>query len=390
MEETLALMNPWWEKKEFAVGIPREKYVSQLLQHLKGKEIVFLTGLRRVGKTTLLKQVIHTLLQTVSPNHILYLTLDFISFKGKTIHDLVQEFRKMHGFSQEEFIYLFLDEVAQTPSYEQELKNFYDLEKAKIFASSSSASILKSKSSYLVGRSLVIEVLPLDFREYLLFKGKSVGKAESYLLDKYFEEYLEVGGLPEYVLTGDVNLLKNTVEQILYKDIISLHNIKDKESVERLFLLLAERVGKPCTSAKLARVLGLSVDSIRRYMNYFKDTFLFYTMEKYAKSLNERTYAPKKIYIADTGIRTAFVGFRDKGALLENTVFLAIKDKHPRYFFEKGKEIDFIVERKQGKIAIEAKMRNASQEELAFFQQSPFPRKLLVQGWKDLEKLEQL
>ncbi len=389
--EALALMNPWWEGRTFDTGIEREKYLQQLQPLLQAKGIIFLTGLRRVGKTTLLKQLIKGLLETVNSPFILYLTLDFIAFKGKTIHDLVQEFRQMHGHKIDQPIYLFLDEVTYIPSYEQELKNFYDLEQVKIIASSSSASLLKSKNSFLVGRSRFFEIVPLDFEEYLQFKKIVVGKAERYLLPKYFDEYLQMGGLPEYVLTGDPQVIKGTVEQIIYKDIITLHDIKEKDSVERLFLLLCERVGKPLTYAKLARVLGLSVDSIRRYISYFRDTFLFYAIDKYAKSLNERTYSPKKMYIADTGIRTVFAGSRDKGALFENMVFLKIKDKNPHYFYERGKEIDFIIEWKKEKIALEVKYKEkVDADELTFFNESKFSKKILVQGVQDLTKLEEL
>ena len=391
MESTLYLMNPWWEKKPFETGITREKYLNQLCALLDKKSIVFLTGLRRVGKTTILKQLIKELLKKVEPNRILYLTMDFLTFKEKTIHELVEEFRKTHKHKQKTKIYIILDEVTSSPNFEQELKNFYDLENVKIYASSSSASLLKSKNSYLVGRSRIIEVLPLDFQEFLLFRGINVPKSEKYLLKKYFEEYFKVGGLPEYVLTNDISYVKNTIEQIIYKDIIAFHGIKDIASIEKLFQLLCERVGKRVTYAKLSRVLGISVDSVRRFVGYFKDTFLFYSIDKYAKSLNERMYAPKKVYIADNGIRNVFVGFKDKGSLMENLVFLKIKDKKPNYYYESGKEIDFIVVKNKTKIAIEVKYKEKlNDKELEFFEKAKFTKKLLIKEFKDLEKLDSI
>ncbi len=387
MEQSLYLMNPWWESKEFETGIERSKYLKELITNQDKKEIVFLTGLRRIGKTTILKQIIKHLIQKVDSKRILYLTLDFISFKGKTIHELVQEFRKIHEHKISEKIFLFLDEVTQISEFEKELKNLYDLENVKIYASSSSASLMKSKNSFLVGRSRIIEILPLDFEEFMAFKNIKTSKQDKHLIDKYFEDYLRIGGLPEYVLTEDISHIKNTVEQIMYKDIIALHDIKDKESVEKLFLLFCERVGKRLTYTKIARILSISVDTVRRYTDYFRDVFLFFTIEKHAKSLNERIIAPKKIYIADIGIRNVFVGFKDKGALFENLVFLKIKDKNPQYFYENEKEIDFIVD----KTAIEVKYKNQIEEkELDFFEKSDFKRKILIQGFEDLEKLDKL
>ena len=387
MEASLYLMNPWWENKEFNPGISREKYLKELVDGLNKKDIVFITGLRRVGKTMLLKQIIHELLKRVEPKKILYLTLDFITFKDKSIHELIEEFRKIHAHKIDDKLYLFLDEVTQIPYFEKELKNLYDLENVKIYASSSSASLLKSKNNYLVGRSKIVEILPLDFNEFLLFSGIKIAKSNGHLLDKEFEEYLMIGGMPEYVLTRDIGYIKNTVEQIIYKDIIAVHDIKDKDSVEKLFILLCERIGKRFTYSKLARVLSISVDSVRRYVGYFIDTFLFYSIERHAKSLNERIASPKKVYISDIGIRNVFVGFKDKGALFENLTFLKIKNRDPHYFFENEKEIDFIVD----KTAIEVKFKqNIDEEELEFFNNSKFKVKLLVKEFKDLEKLDTL
>ncbi|PIN80950.1 AAA family ATPase [Candidatus Woesearchaeota archaeon CG10_big_fil_rev_8_21_14_0_10_30_7] len=384
MEQTLNQMNPWWEKNNFETGIIRNKYLKNLLLHLEKKEIIFITGLRRIGKTTLLKQVINHLLNSVEANKILYVTLDFFLFKDKSLHQIIQEFRKLHMHKISEKIYLFLDEITQIKDFEKELKNLYDLENVKIYASSSSASLIKSKESYLVGRSRLIEVLPLDFEEFLLFNNLKVSKADSHLLKKYFEDYLKMGGLPEYVLTKDTSYIKNTIEQIIYKDVIALHHIKDKDSVEKLFILLCERAGKKFSYSKLARILGISVDTVRRFISYFKDVFLFYTIDKYAKSLNERTFSPKKIYIADIGIKNVFAGFKDKGSLFENLVFLKIKDKNPRYYFEHGKEIDFIV----NNTAIETKYKNVIEEkELKFFNKAKFKRKILISNFEELKNI---
>jgi uncharacterized protein len=385
MEAALALMNPWWEGKSFEIGKTRVKYLSQLHPLLETKQITFITGLRRVGKTTLMKQCIHQLLSCIPPNNIFYTTLDFISFQGKTIHDIIETFRTIHKHPINTKLYLFLDEITHIKSFEQELKNLYDLENVRIVASSSSASLMKSKKNFLVGRARIIEVLPLDFEEYLAFKEITINKSEQYLTKKYFEDYLRVGGMPEYVLHENIEYIKTIIEQIIYKDIIAMHNIKDHRTVEKLFLLLCERVGKRVTYAKLARLLGVSVDTVRRYIAYFKDTFLFYTIEKHARSLNERTYAPEKVYIADTGIRNAFLGFRDKGALFENLVFMQIRDSEPRYYYENGKEIDFVI----GKTAIEAKYKeNIDDEELQFFYESRFKKKILVTKYQDLKDLQ--
>lgn len=343
MEEIFYEFNPWWEEKYKLIGIKRDKYLSFLEQNLNNKDVILLTGLRRVGKSTLLKQLIFSLINdhNIDPKKICYLSLDSFSFKDKSISDLVREFRKIHNLKINEKIYLFFDEVAYKDSFKEELKNLYDLGNSKIFATSSSASKLIDKKALLTGRSRTLEVEPLDFQEFLLFKNYNPKKSEKYLLEKYFEEYMEYGGMPEYVLTRDPEYIINLTTDIIYKDIIAKYNLRDNDAIENLFKLLCERVGKPVSYNKLGNVLGISKNSVKSYIDYFKEAYLFYIIEKDSKSLNERITDNKKIYCADVGIKNVVTGFRDLGSIYENLVFLKIKGNNPRFVREDGIEIDF-------------------------------------------------
>ncbi|MFT4304944.1 MAG: ATP-binding protein, partial [Candidatus Woesearchaeota archaeon] len=317
--------------------------LSFLESNIKNKDIILLTGLRRVGKSTLLKQLIFSLINDykINPKYICYLSLDAFSFKEKSIFDLVREFRKINNLKISEKIYLFFDEVSYKDSFKEELKNLYDLGNIKIFATSSSASKLIDKKALLTGRSRLLEIEPLDFQEFLLFRNYNPKKSEKYLLEKYFQEYMEYGGMPEYVLTKDPEYIINLTKNIIYKDIIAKYNLRDNQAIEDLFRLLCERVGKPMSYNKLGKILDISKDSVKNYINYFKETYLFYIIEKDAKSLNERIIDNKKLYCADVGIKNVVTGFRDKGSIYENLVFLKIKKENPRFIKENGIEIDF-------------------------------------------------
>ncbi len=353
MTETLYRLNPWWISEFDPKLILREKYSNTLKISINKKEVVFLTGLRRVGKTSLLKCTIKQLLEKIDKRKILYVPLDSIALSEFNIHEIVEEYRKIHKINFEEKIYLFLDEVASKKDFERELKDFYDNENVKIFASSSSASLLKNKRGYLTGRVNIIEVLPLDFNEYLLFKNIKISKTNSKLYESYFIDYMQSGGMPEYVLTGDTEYLNQLLQTIIYKDIVVPNKITDEQVIRDLTKLLCERVGKSISYNKIAKILGISLDSVRRYVTYMEEVYLFYTVDRCGKT-NERITAPKKIYIGDIGFRNMLTGFRDLGAVYENLVFLNIKHEKPCYVYEDKTELDF----RFGKTIIEAKYRN--------------------------------
>jgi predicted AAA+ superfamily ATPase len=382
METILYKSNPWWEENFSFNGYERESYLSELQQVLPNRDIVFLTGLRRVGKSSLMKNFIAQLIQdhNVDPKEIFYISLDLYVLDAYSIGEIVNEYRKIHKLSSAQKIYLFLDEVTSKNAYQQELKNFYDLENMKIFASSSSASLLKDTNAYLTGRQRTIEVMPLSFEEYLQFKEIRIKKADAHLYESYFEEYMQDGGMPEYVLTGDVNYLQNLIENIISKDIIAHYNIRNGQVVKDFYKLLMERSGKLLTFNKIANILEISVDSAKRYFHYFEETYLIYSMTKHGK-LNEQLKSAKKVYASDVGLRNVVTGYRDKGAIFENLIYLKIKDRNPSYLYVDGIEIDFITE---DGLLIEAKYNsvlNVKQQKL--FDKFQTKEKRVVNGVGD-------
>jgi predicted AAA+ superfamily ATPase len=387
MEELFYRYNPWWEEK-FTLSeiINRPNEIEILEKYLEQKSIVFLTGLRRVGKTTLMKLLIKKMIyeHNIEPTHIFYISLDDYNLSRKTILEIVEEFRKVNTIAFKQKIYLFFDEVTYHKDYELQLKNLYDVQNVKILASSSSASILKSKKPFLTGRNNLIEILPLNFREYLDFKKIKIARSDSHLIDKYFEAYLNTGGIPEYVLKNDVEYLKELVDDIIKKDIASFYNVKSTQILQDFFLLLMERAGKNLSINKAANILSISPDSAKRYLQMFADSYLIYLLPRYGKT-NETLLSPKKIYAPDLGIRTLFTGFRDKGSLFENYVYLNIKNLEPSYIYTNTIELDFMT---KGKELIEVKYHSEmTEKQKEIFETIPAKKKHLIKNYSDLELL---
>ena len=377
IESELYKQNPWWEGKFKEDSIKRESYLKEIFSNIKSKEILFLTGLRRIGKTTILKQVINEMFKKINPADIFFLNLDSFNLLGFSIHQLIEEYRRIHKKSASDFFYLFLDEVTSKENFEQELKSIYDNENIKVICSSSIATLMRDKKAFLTGRIRTIEIMPLTFQEFLIFKKAKIKKADSSKLESYFEDYLKLGGIPYYVLTEDRIYLNELIESIIYKDIIAYHKISGERAIKELFILLCQRVGKPTSYNKLAEILKISVDSVKRYVGYFEKAYLFYVIDRYSKSANEKVTSPKKIYIGDVGIKNLITEFKDLGASYENLVFLKIKDKNPDYYSENYTEIDFITKDS----IIEAKYnRELDEKQLNVFNSIKSKKKIIASG----------
>lgn len=382
MDQLFFRFNPWWEEDISYKFVERKSYLLQMEQSMKRKDIVILTGLRRIGKTTLMKLFIERLIKShnIEPKRVFYISLDTYGLEHYSIMEIIDEYRKIHKLLFAEQIYLFLDEIAYKENFQQELKNLYDLSNVKIYASSSASSILKDKKAHLTGREKIIEILPLTFEEYLLFKEIKLSKANSHLLDSYFGDYMQAGGIPEYVLTGDIAYLVELLDDIIYKDIIAAHGIRDKKIIRDYFRLLMERAGKQVSLNKISKILGIGVDTARRYLSYFEDTYLIHPIERCGK-LNERLKSPKKIYAGDIGIKNIYTGFRDKGAVFENLVYLKIKSKKPCYIYKNKIEIDFLTE---DNVLIEAKYNSElTDKQKKLFESINADKKVLIKNVKD-------
>jgi len=387
IEDIYYQYNPWWENHpQFEGIIERPNYAGEMERHREDKTVVILTGIRRVGKTTIMKLCIKDLIDKgTSPKHIFYVSLDDYALDKTSIIDIVSDYRKLQRLGLDEKVYLFLDEVAYKDRFQQQLKNLYDTQNVKIHASSSSSSVLKDNRAFLTGRERVIEVFPLDFDEYLKFKHVTFKKSEPYLKESHFDDYLRVGGMPEYVLNGDRGYLTTLVDDILSKDIVAFHGVKNPHHIKDFFALLMERAGKQISINKMARILKISPDTAGRYLEMFEKTYLVHLVPRGGK-MNERLLSPKKVYAADLGIRNLFTGFKDKGALFENYVYLMIKLLDPRYVFEDKNEIDFYT---NGGFLIEAKYGSEMSEgQKALFERFPAKEKILVRSVHDLEALK--
>jgi len=390
MKELLYQYNPWWEESFKNKNVkPREKYLVELKKYLDFKQIIILTGLRRVGKTTLMKLIIEELIaKGCDSKHILYVSLDDYLLHKNNIIEIVNEFRKVHKIKIEEKIYLFLDEVTYKEDFHVQLKNIYDSQNTKLFVASSSASMLRDKKASLTGRAITLEIKPLDLEEYLFFNGITIKKRDKQLYKSHFLEYCKVGGLPENALNPNREYLMNLVDDIIQKDITAFHGIKNHQIVRDFFTLLMERSGKQLSINKIGKILGISPDTSKRYLSFFESTYLIHLLPRWGKT-NQKLLSAKKIYASDLGIKHMFMGERDLGSYFENYIYLLLRGRKTLYYlYENTIEIDFFTD---DKILIESKFYaelNKKQEKL--FNEYPATKKLVIDSVEKLEVLSEI
>lgn len=379
LEETLYLFNPWWTEEYKPHGIKREEYLGEIEKDFKIQRIVILFGLRRVGKTTIMKQFAAINIPKFGPQRVFFVSMDHPETQNVSILDLLREFRRINRIKRNESVLLLLDEVHYRKGFEQELKALHDTEDmAWVVASGSSSLVVRHRSAAMTGRYRKIEVKPISFPEYLTFVGEKYDLSQPHLMERFLEDYLLAGGMPQYVLTHDPNVLIDLVDDIIYKDISAHYGVRDPKLLRELFFLLMERVGKPLTYSRIGRIIGVGVDAAKRYVGYFEESYLLHLVEKYGKP-NVRKVAPKKCYSPDTGIKVVSTGKGNIGSLAENLVYLLIKDRGDVYYYtDPNGEVDFIV----NDMAIEVKYMDELQHDditpLRRMKLRKVPKKLVI------------
>jgi len=366
MKEILFLANPWWDKKNFEIGILREKYLSVLIKSLNHKRAVLITGSRRVGKTTLLKQFVKYLIEQklATPKNILYLSLDHPRISKFSILEIVEEYRKIHLLDRNEKIFLIFDEVQYIKNWEQEIKALVDLENVKIFLSGSANTKIFQKIPFLTGRYEKIKINPLDFKEFLQFKNVKISSTEEYKYEKYLEDYLKIGGYPECVLSRQENYFSDLIEGIIFKDIVYLHNIKNPDIIRDLLLLISDRNGHQTSFTKLSKILGVSVDTIKEYMSFLKETYIVKEIERFSASRSKKIYSAKKFYLHDAGLLRYLASKFNLGSAAETILYNFLSENFEvNFYYENQQEIDFVFFNKaKQKILVESKFIGKQEE----------------------------
>ena len=331
------------------VGIERE-LLDSLGEIVKAPQIMVITGLRRVGKSTLLAQVVKKYLKD---------DFYFVNFEDeRLINFQVQDFDLLHetliSLFGERRTFLF-DEIQNVPEWERFVRRLHD-QGYKFIVTGSNASLLSQElGTRLTGRSIRVELFPFSFREFLQFRKVEVPSLKVLTTRQkggllgLVDEYLVEGGIPDALKYPELEIHKTLYDDVLYRDIATRYNLDNVKSLKELAFYLISNISSPLSFNKLKDLLKLgSVNTVISYIDYLENSWLFFVVNKYAYSVKEQQIAAKKLYGIDTGL-TQSVGFsfsKNRGKLIENMVYLQLKRKAKDIFYYKtaqDHEVDFFI-----------------------------------------------
>ncbi|MCE5317723.1 MAG: ATP-binding protein [Parachlamydia sp.] len=313
-------------------------------------------GPRRAGKSTVLYQLMDELeKQGISQEAMLHinfedpklasnLTLDGVDSLFDTYRTLVYPSGKA---------YLFLDEIQNIPEWERWIQARVQTENVKIFITGSSAKLMSRElATLLTGRHLSFEILPLSFGEFLRFKQIPRTRVASAPIKNALEEYLKWGSFPKVVLADTEqykrDILLEYYDDILFKDIVVRHNIRDAMQLRSLVGHLMSQTGKLLSFQRLANIMQVSNDLSIHYCNYAEEAYLVEFLSFYSMKASIRQRHPHKIHALDLGLRNvvSFSQSEDSGRLIETAVYDALRRSYgdKLFYWQEEGEIDFIVQ----------------------------------------------
>ncbi|MBI4451757.1 ATP-binding protein [Candidatus Woesearchaeota archaeon] len=310
--------------------------------------VIVLTGLRRSGKSTLLRQIIHRLYGDEDFYYVNFEDERLFNFPAENFNMIYESLVELFG----EKTTFFIDEIQNVSHFEAFVRRFYE-SGFKFFITGSSAKLLsKEIGTKLTGRHVDIVVRPFSFIEYLesqkfRWDRKSIFKTTVRAeIKRHFAHFLTEGGMPEYVQYKDPEILTRVYEDIVMKDIVVRYKVDDAKQLKELYQYLITTLSQRFSYNSLRKFIRISsANTIKKYIGYLEETYFADQVSKFDYSLKKQIINDKKFYVADNGfiskISMKFTG--DNGWLLENLVFATLKSEGDVFYYANRNECDFIL-----------------------------------------------
>jgi predicted AAA+ superfamily ATPase len=366
--QILSDWNFWGEFKENLRE--RSAYSLRAQQLFSPRTATIFLGVRRAGKSSLAYLFLKRLIDAGEIREKNSLIINFEdprfppNLNASDLHRIFEVYSKSASPDPSNLA-VVLDEAQAVENWEKFARFLLEAKKARVVITGSSSGLLATElSAALAGRHVDVEVFPLDFKEFLEFRGfsnafanKIVSTKNRFELQRFFAEYLGWGGFPEVVLSPSEprkrELLQRYFEDILMKDVVKRFGVKQVAKLENLASVLLANISTPQSFNKLKQKTGLSLDSVERFCGFLESARLFFFLKKFDYSVGAQVLAPRKVFVSDHGFYSV-KGFRfseNYGRVTENVAALELfrrRASNPRlevfYWRDyEGREVDFVV-----------------------------------------------
>lgn len=357
--------------------IERHTYIDQLKQLNGTPDIKIITGMRRVGKSELLKAYLEYL-KNISPDCNI-IEIDFMDLK----YDNLKNYKKLYNYAENHYKpykknILVIDEVQLCNKFELAINSFHNSKKYDIYITGSNAFLLSSDLSTLfTGRFIQIHVYPFSFKEYCNYFNISSDYTE------YLEEYLQAGGLSGSYLYKEKNASKGYIKEIyntiVKRDLIDKYNISEISLLDTIAEFLMDNISNLTTANNISETLNknnfkTNHVTVANYIKYLCNAYMFYKVKRYDIRGKKYLETSDKYYLVDLSLRYSILGTRnmDFGRAYENIVAIELLRRGYEIYVGKlyQKEIDFVAMKDSEKIYIQV-ADNISNEETLKRELSP-------------------
>jgi uncharacterized protein len=355
--------------------ISRDSYIHQLRTFINTPQVKIITGIRRSGKSTILKLLKKELLDLGTAEQQIIM-LNFESFSFSDLRDAP----KLYNYIQSKIetgnrYYLLLDEIQEVDNWEKAINSFLVDFHVDIYLTGSNSHMLSSElATYLAGRYVEIPVFTLSFSEFIDFRKHYSNKQETN--KELFSHFLRMGGFPvihtvDYPEAAAYKVVYDIYSSVILRDTIRRYKIRDIELLERVIKYAFDNVGKTFSGKNVADYFKsqqrkIDINTIYNYLNALEGAFILYRVPRYDVKGKEILKTQEKFYLSDISLLYSTMGFRDRmiSGVLENIIFLELKRRGYQPFVGKlgDKEIDFMAERRGQKIYIQVAYKIESSE----------------------------
>ncbi|MBO4320955.1 MAG: ATP-binding protein [Treponema sp.] len=356
---------------EEEIELFRSRFIENL-RHFKDENIIkILCGVRRCGKSTILKTYrLELLSMGIKDENIVvrkYTAMEYQDdFDNKAMYDDL--ISAINSADKNQKVYLLLDEVQETDGWEKCINSLYESHNVDIYVTGSNSMLLSSViSTYLTGRFVLIPIYTLSFVEFMEFKKNYIPSLANTSDEKFFELYLRSGGFPFVAKTNhtqeeNYQVVDGIYSTVVTRDISKRHNISNLEMFNRVVRFILENLGKNFSAKTIfdffkSQHRSIAIETIYNYIAWLEEAFIIYCCPRYDIQGKEVLKTQEKYYLSDISFKYSQLGYTPKAiaSVLENLVYLELRRRGFTVYLGKSgdKEIDFVATKQDEKIYVQ-------------------------------------